>query len=177
MIVVSLVGFAFWHTRNASAEGETVVLPSVAPSQPTAQPVVTPGPAVSVLSLPSLDRDLKLDTIIPERPRYAVLNYTVRRGDALVRIAKEFGIQPQTLLWANFPVLKDDPHGLKPGQELQIPPIDGLLYQWKEGDAIETVAATYRAKAEDIVNWPGNNLDLSDPRPQPGQWVMIWRMA
>ncbi len=61
----------------------------------------------------------------------------------------------------------------KPGQELNIPPADGLLYRWKEGDTIEKVAAQYRAKPEDIINWPGNNLDLSDPRPQPGQWVMI----
>lgn len=178
IVVLSLSGFAFWHTRIVSAEGEMALPPTAAPEQPTVRVVITPGPAISVLSLPSIDRDLKLETIIPERPRYGVLNHTVQRGDALVRIAKEFGIQPETLLWANFNVLNDDPHGLKPGQELQIPPTDGLLYQWKEGDTIEKIAAQYRAKTEDIVNWPGNNLDLSDPRPQPGQWVMIpggWR--
>ncbi|GAB4493436.1 MAG: hypothetical protein Fur0016_29390 [Anaerolineales bacterium] len=180
LIVLSLGGFAFWHAphRSVSAGSEPALLPTVVPAQNVIQPVITPGPAISVLSLPSIDRDLKLETIIPARPRYNVINHTVRRGDALYRIAKEFDIKPETLLWANFNVLKDDPHSLKPGQELQIPPTDGLLYQWKEGDTIEKIAASYRAKPEDIINWPGNNLDLSNPQPQANQWVMIpggWR--
>lgn len=178
LIVLGLGGFAFWRVRNVSASAAPALPATAAPTQQSIQPAITPGPSLSMLSLPSIDRELKLETIIPERPRYGVLNHTVRRGDALYRIAKEFNINPETLLWANYNVLKDDPHGLKPGQELQIPPTDGLLYQWKEGDTIEKIAAQYRAKPEDIINWPGNNLDLSNPQPKPNQWVMIpggWR--
>lgn len=178
LIVLGLGGFAFWRVRNVSASAAPTLPATAAPTQQSIQPAITPGPSLSMLSLPSIDRELKLETIIPERPRYGVLNHTVRRGDALYRIAKEFNIKPETLLWANYNVLKDDPHGLKPGQELQIPPTDGLLYQWKEGDTIEKIAAQYHAKPEDIINWPGNNLDLSNPQPKPNQWVMIpggWR--
>lgn len=179
IIVLGLVGFAFWHARNVSASPAPAPLPTAAPTQQSArQP--TPGPSISMLSLPSIDRDLKLETNIPERPQYSVLNHTVRRGDALFRIAREFNIKPETLLWANFNILKDDSHGLKPGQELQIPPTDGLLYQWEAGDTIEKIAAEYRAKPEDIINWPGNQFDLSNPQPKTGQWVMIpggWRQS
>jgi murein DD-endopeptidase MepM/ murein hydrolase activator NlpD len=178
LIVLGLGGFAFWHTRNVSASPAPALLPTTAPTQKSAQLVATPGPSISVLALPAIDRDLKLETIIPQRPQYAVINHTVRRGDALFRIAKEFNIKPETLLWANYTVLEDDPHSLKPGQELYIPPTDGILYQWKDGDTIDKIAAEYRAKTEDIINWPGNDLDLSNPQPSAKQWVMIpggWR--
>ena len=69
-------------------------------------------------------------------------------------------------------------HSLKPGQELSIPPTDGLLYEWKEGDTIEKIAAAYQAKSEDIINWPGNNIDLTNPQFKAGTLVMIpggWR--
>jgi len=178
VIVLALGGFAFWRTRDVSASSAPEILPTTAPAQENAPVVVTPGPSISALSLPAIDRELKLETIIPPRPKYAVVNHTVQRGDALYRIATEFNIKPETLLWANYAVLQDDAHGLKPGQELQIPPTDGLLYQWQDGDSIENIAAEYHAKPEDIINWFGNNLDLSDPNPQVGQWVMIpggWR--
>jgi murein DD-endopeptidase MepM/ murein hydrolase activator NlpD len=178
LIVLGLGGFAFWKTRSVSASSVSAPISTAAPTQASSQPVMAAKPAVSFYSLPAIDRDLKLITTIPQRPQYAIRNHTVLRGDSLYRISKEFNIKPETLLWANYEVLEDDPHSLKPGQELNIPPIDGLLYRWKDGDSLEKIASEYKAKLDDIVNWPGNNFDLADPQPSADQWVMIpggWR--
>lgn len=177
LIVAGLFGFAFWRLQPRPA----VVVPE---NETESEPVGSGGPVVSENLAPNfiwdyaIGRKLTLKTIIPERPRYDVLKHTVQRGDSLYRISKEFNIKPETVLWANFDVLEDDPHSLKPGQELNLPPIDGLLYTWEDGDTIEGIAAEYEAQAEDIISWPGNNLDLADPKPAIGQLIMIpggWR--
>ena len=174
LIVLVSAGFAYWRITNPATA-------SAAPVEmfPTAVPTLVAGePVDTLLSLPSIERQLTLKTIIPERPRYAVVQHTVQRGDSIYRISKEFSIKPETLLWANYDALEDDPHSLKPGQELFIPPTDGILYKWKDGDTIDKIAGTYEAKAEDIVVFPGNDLDLTNPNPKTGQWVMIpggWR--
>jgi murein DD-endopeptidase MepM/ murein hydrolase activator NlpD len=59
------------------------------------------------------------------------------------------------------------------GMVLKIPPTDGIVYQWKEGDDLGYVVFQYKAKEEDVINWPGNNVDLSNPRFSAGQTVMI----
>jgi murein DD-endopeptidase MepM/ murein hydrolase activator NlpD len=128
---------------------------------------------ISWLQLPAIERKLTLKTTIPERPRYQVITRTVQRGDAISRIAKEFDIEPDTLLFANYDILEDNPDGLRPGQELNVPPTDGILYKWKDGDQIEKVAAQYKAKLEDILSWPGNNIDLTNPTVKAGEMLMI----
>lgn len=177
LIVAGLVGFAFWRLQLRPA----AVVPASEPEPTLANsggPIVSDNPSPNFIWDYAIGRKLTLKTLIPERPRYNVLQHTVQRGDSLYRISKEFDIKPETVLWANFDVLEDDPHSLKPGQELNVPPIDGLLYKWEDGDTIEDVAAEYEAKVEEIISWPGNNLDLTDPRPVVGQLVMIpggWR--
>jgi len=179
LIVIALGGFTAWRLGGFSpqAAARAQAAPPLA-----AEPVSTSlpeDPATPHLASDfAISRALTLKTIIPERPRYNILQHTVQRGDSLFAISKQFSVKPETLLWANYEVLEDDPHSLKPGQELNVPPTDGLLYQWKEGDTLESVAAEYKAKAEDILTWPGNNVDLTNPSFSPGQWVMIpggWR--
>ncbi|MCE9644619.1 MAG: peptidoglycan DD-metalloendopeptidase family protein [Chloroflexi bacterium] len=117
-------------------------------------------------------RKLDLKTIIPERPRYNPVTYRVSRGDAMLSIADEFKIKSETILYVNKQ-LEDNPHNLKPGMELTIPPVDGLYYEWKDGDTFESVADKFDTSADEIINFPGNNVDLTDPKIAPGALVMI----
>jgi hypothetical protein len=57
--------------------------------------------------------------------------------------------------------------------ELTIPPVDGLYYEWKDGDTIEEVAAKFEADPDAILTFPANNLDLTDPEIKPGMTIMI----
>lgn len=120
-----------------------------------------------------LTRRPELRTIIPTRPRQDVLSYTVVTGDSVFEVADRFNLKPESVLWANYDLLNDNPDMIALGMQLQIPPADGVLYQWQEGDAFEDVAARFEAQAQDILSWPGNNLDLTDPQVQPGTWVMV----
>jgi LysM repeat protein len=177
VLVAGIAGFGFWKLQKPALAAPAPVSTESAASSSQTAAVASPG-TTSVLARPAIDRKLTLKTIIPDRPRYTVINHTVQRGDSIFRISKEFNIKPETLLWANYDELEDDPHSLKPGQDLNVPPTDGLLYKWEKDDTIETIAAKYKASADDILNWPGNDLDLTNPQPKVGQLIMIpggWR--
>lgn len=112
-------------------------------------------------------------TIAPTRPRSQPVEYEVLSGDAVFSIAQKFNISPETLLWSNYDVLRDDPHTLDVGQVLRIPPTNGILYEWKEGDTVEVIASSFKASPDDILNWAGNQLDLTNPEIDTGALVMI----
>lgn len=118
-------------------------------------------------------RDLFVDTKIPDRPRSNVIEYTVKPGDAVFSIAAQFDITPETVLWSNYDVLKDDPHSLSAGMELKIPPTDGVYYQWGENETLEQVAAEFEVNVDSILTWTGNRIDLTNPAIEPESWVMI----
>lgn len=122
--------------------------------------------------LPSILRKLQVKTNKPERPRYEAVTYRVVRGDSMYHIAEEYKVKSETILYVN-PDLGDNPHSLRPGMELIIPPVDGLYYTWKDGDTFESVAKKFNANADDIIDFPGNNIDLTDPKVEPGMTVMI----
>lgn len=182
LLVAGLLGFTFFRLQGGDMTAllpptttpETVVETRVAPTTLPAQSSLDEGVEFAI------SRKLTLKTTIPERPNYGVKQYTVKRGDSIRGISTLFNIEPETLLWANYDVLEDDPHGLQPGQELRIPPTNGLLYEWKEGDKLEEVVGKYETKMEDVLYWPGNNLEVSNPRIKPGQMVMLpggWRQT
>lgn len=172
LVVAGLLGFAFWRLQSPAT---TIV--SALEAEPTKDGSVEQASSNSAAPSPMNDfaigRKLTLKTTIPERPRYEVLKRTVVRGDSIFGISKEFDITPDSLLWANYETLKDDPHSLRPGMELNIPPTDGVYYQWKENDTLEKVAGELKANPDDILNWPGNSLDLTDPQIALGNWVMV----
>ena len=73
-----------------------------------------------------ITRTINIRTHIPSRPRQEVITYTVRSGDTLFGISEKYGISPETILWSNS-ILKDDPHLLRPDQELLISPVTGVV--------------------------------------------------
>lgn len=112
-------------------------------------------------------------TVIPSRPSFEVKSYTVELGDSVFEIASNFKIKPETLLWANYDQLNDNPDMVSIGMSLNIPPVDGVYYQWQDGDTVQSIATRFEAKIDDILNWSGNNLDLTEPTKSPGEWVMV----
>jgi len=172
VVVAGMVGSTLWWKQSSA---------NAAALQP--EPTAKPGQSAPSISLPStnasnaldaISRHIELKTQIPaDKPRYDAIEYTVSRGDSIFGIAKEFNIKPETIMYSNETVLKDDPNNLKPGMDLIIPPADGLVHTWQAGDTIDSVASEFKAKPEDILNWPGNDIDLTDPEIKPGTVVMI----
>jgi murein DD-endopeptidase MepM/ murein hydrolase activator NlpD len=128
--------------------------------------------------LNAVPRRAMLITNIPTRSRTEIITYTVKMGDTLFSISEQFKIEPSTLLWGNYEVLEDNPHLLKPGQELKVLPVNGTFYEWRDGDTLESIAGFFKAKPEDITSFTGNNIDLTlmdEPNSgiQPGTWIVI----
>lgn len=121
----------------------------------------------------TISRNSTLHTIIPNRPRPKTQSYIVAAGDSVFEIASKFNITPETVLWANYDQLKDNPHAIYVGMELLIPPTNGVLYKWQENDTIESVANRFDVNPSNILEWPGNNIDLVDQQIEPGTLVMV----
>jgi LysM repeat protein len=130
-IVLTAGGLVFWHLQTPMVLVTAAVLPKVVTANSETPQVASIPPVsnFSMLALPAIGRSLTLKTIVPERPRYAVSEHTVERGDSVFAISKEYSIKPDTLLWANYDVLNDSPDSIRPGQELNVPPTDGILYR------------------------------------------------
>jgi murein DD-endopeptidase MepM/ murein hydrolase activator NlpD len=127
------------------------------------------------MAAPSITRQLQLKTALPtDQSRLEPITYTSVAGDALSAIATTYNLKMASILYSNKGVIPyDNPDSLKPGMKLTIPPVDGLLYTWQSKDTIQKVADEFDAKADDIVSFPGNDLDLTNPQIKPGTVVMI----
>lgn len=142
-------------------------------------------PSFSLASSPfssGIPRLASLDTIIPSRPRVGTETYTVAKGDTLFAIADKYGLQPQSILWFNFEALGDNPALIQPGLVLNIPPVDGVLHKYKAGESLASIAEFYsystEPSAQDIIEWPGNNLDpyetnIDNPNIPDGTLLII----
>lgn len=179
VIALATVGYAayLWQTLPVAAAQVVVTA--------TPRPTLTPRPSdeappevyLPVLPEPDLTdavrRFAEAHTIIPTRPRAETILYTVSSGDAIFSIADQFNVKPETILWANYDLLNDNPDFLEVGMELNVPPVDGVYYQWKEGDTLESIAGEFEAEVDDILEFTGNGFDLSNPEAVAGQFVMI----
>ncbi|MBL8100484.1 MAG: M23 family metallopeptidase [Anaerolineales bacterium] len=142
---------------------------------------------VSIESVPALDvainegisRSAQIHTNIPSRPRNEMSTYVVQEGDTVFGIAGKFGLEPQTILWGNYSVLLDNPHALRPGQELTILPVDGVYWEWLGGIPFGSWAEFYGVTAADIIEYPGNNIDADaigdyyNANIPVGTWLII----
>jgi murein DD-endopeptidase MepM/ murein hydrolase activator NlpD len=105
-------------------------------------------------------------TAIPSRDRRGVITYTVQAGDTLFGIAGQFGLRPESILWANYDALEDNPHLLRPGMDLAIPPVNGIVYIVAEGDTVESIAEAYKV-TPDAIYVDGYEWNLLRPGEQP----------
>lgn len=174
IVLVVLMARTFYRQAEEPLTGE----------DQAAGPVIE-APQVEIVSNTELsvtegiNRSAQLHTTIPSRPRNELTNYVVEEGDTVFGIAEKFGLQPQTILWGNYNILLDDPHSLKPGQELIILPVDGVYWEWLGGIPFGEWAKFYGVSAADVIEYPGNNLDpttvgdYENANIRPGTWLII----
>ena len=90
-------------------------------------------------------------------PRTTPIHHTVAAGDVLWQIAEQYSLRPETILWAND---VEDPDLLLVGQDLLIPPADGVVYTVRPGDSLVDVAIRYGVDTQAIIG--ANQLQDAD---------------
>ena len=157
LLVIGVMNTFYFQTDANTNLNGVALAESLTTPTPT---IVPPAFAAGGNAAEGITRDADLHTVLPVRQsRYNVIQYTVESGDSIFSIAEKFNLQPETILWGNRYTLGDDPHFIVPGQVLNILPVDGVYHQWSAGEGLNGVASVYGVTPEDIVNWPGNNLD------------------
>lgn len=129
---------------------------------------------VSVQQQPTLRIQVSPWTTVPERPAVARTQpviYIVQPGDNPSLIAARFGLKTESVIWAN-PGLERHPDLLNVGEELIIPPVDGVLHTVQKGDTLESIAKKYKVSVEAIIGYAPNNL-TPDSELVPGQKIMV----
>ena len=172
ILAAGLVGGALIWKRASATPNALVPVATVKPDENPPQvnmPALEAPEAVA-----AIEREIQLKTNIPkDKPQYEPQEYRVVRGDSVFAIADTFKLKPETVYWANYKVFNGSPTSIQPGQQLIIPPTDGVYYEWQEGDTVKSVADKFGIKEDDIVYWPGNGLDLTNPKVEPGAYVML----
>ena len=116
-------------------------------------------------------RNVVLDTAKPVIARAGIISYTVRPDDNVETIAQRFGLLPTTIQWANREV-EDNPDVLRIGQVVNILPADGIWYSVQSDDTLSAIADKYKAKIDDIIKLPLNNLTTGS-NLLPGTKIVI----
>lgn len=94
------------------------------------------------------------ETLISEKVRDSVKEYTVEEGDTTATIAKKFGIDTDTIRWQNS-LIGDK---IKIGQVLEILPVTGIAHKVVKGDTVYSIAKKYDSSAQAIVDFPFNTF-------------------
>ncbi len=174
-----------------AAETPAPAAPTDLPA-PTPQPAA-PGPSAAMLSpeqmmaLLSAPLTLISDqpagrvvrdiydpfTVVPDRPRSEVIQYTAVKGDTIYTIAERFGLKPETIAWSNSRRIVQV---LRPGDVLNIPPVDGVYHQVIGSRTLAQIAASF--KVDDpyvVIDSEYNNLSGVSPDTilPSGSWVFI----
>jgi murein DD-endopeptidase MepM/ murein hydrolase activator NlpD len=179
LIVIAVV---VWLVQMFLSRTPSRQVNAAAAQGPTPTPVVAVGevaPEALDVDYEGIPRMALPFTTIPSRPRQELTTYTVQEGDTIFGISEKFGLDPETILWGNYAILLDDPHALQPGQQLNILPVNGTYYEWQDGDGLNGVASFFGVTPEDIINYPGNNLDVATigdyarPNIAPGTMLIV----
>jgi murein DD-endopeptidase MepM/ murein hydrolase activator NlpD len=154
----SMVGLASVGFLSSGAWGGNSIIASSFPGMTTddRQLVQTFDPTQNDGTFNSL---VDLKTSVSSKPRSEIIIYKVKSGETLSQIAENFGVDVDTIKWAND--LDDDT--VKPDQELKILPVSGVAVTVKKGDTLDSLAKKYQSNTDTILQFPFNNIaeDLS----------------
>jgi surface antigen/LysM repeat protein len=103
---------------------------------------------------------------LPAQKR-AIQTYSVHQGDTLWALSDRFGINIDTIRWANG---LSDVDTLALDQKLLLPPIDGVLVSVKAGETLAQIAAKYKSTSTNIIEY---NLIRDPDHLAPGTQLMI----
>jgi LysM repeat protein len=77
--------------------------------------------------------------------------YTVQAGDSLASIAAKFRVTASDLRWSNGGLFSSG--ATRPGQQLVVPPVPGVVVTVRAGDTLQSLATAYRVDPATIADF------------------------
>jgi len=145
----------FMHSGMAGIAALGIMIaPVIADEFPgrSVDPWEIPSPS---LVLSASAEDPQTTTLISEKARDKVVEYSVQSGDTVGTIAEKFGVSEDTILWQNNLGAKDK---IKPGQILKILPVTGVSHKVQKGDTVYSIAKKYDSSPQAVVDFPFNTF-------------------
>jgi LysM repeat protein len=96
--------------------------------------------ATNIISKPQI-------TTTSLKSRYDIFSYIVQNGDTVDSLAQKFGITSNSIMWSN----NLNSNQLIPGQKLEIPPMNGIVYTVQSGDTIASLAQKYNVSQSQLI--------------------------
>ncbi len=171
IVVVVLLGRGFWPegqlasprigptdtigVPDASATPGVGLPPGVTVNVPGGQTVIPAPPGVIVSDLNGANYVSRPALTITSAPQRIEL-VRAKRDESLTEIAARAGVNTSALLYAND--LTDAERPLPVGLAVRVPPRGAMLHRIKDSDTLESIARAFRVKVDDIVAYPGNNV-------------------
>lgn len=97
----------------------------------------------------------KPQIVQPTSDSRTIQKYVTKEGDTVTSVAAQFGVSTDTVKWANN--LAGD--SIAVDKELDILPVDGVLYTVKAGDTLESIAEKYKTSTQMVMVY--NDLELT----------------
>ena len=111
-----------------------------------------------------LANSVKIDNAIVTKPqivtggsqsRKDIQHYTAQSGDTVSSLVDKFGVSSDSIkwsngLWGNY---------IPSGQELVIPPVDGIVYKVRSGDNVDAIVSRFQARKDLVIAF--NDIELS----------------
>lgn len=179
MVMVAIVLILIW-AFSGNSEAKTETLPTNTRQLSLAEPFIEietdEAPTAETIQATETMVRIPTPTIAP---RYEVIQYTLKEDDTVSSVAAQFGLWPETIIWANRYALEDDLRNYTPGTTIKILPIDGVYHIWSEGEGLGAVSKYYGVTPEDIINYPANNLspetigNYSSPNIKAGTGLIV----
>jgi murein DD-endopeptidase MepM/ murein hydrolase activator NlpD len=103
-----------------------------------------------------------------------IISHVVAEDETISSIAERYGLRSETILWANSLTEKST---IKPGQVLDILPVDGVRHKVVRGDTIYSIGKKYGlsgSQVQMIIDYPFNEF-LNDETFDlvAGQFLMV----
>lgn len=135
-----------------------------------ASPLPSPEGLSSEGTIEAAAAELPREEPEPAAPLPVFVVYVVQEGDTIGGLAAAHGLSPSSIVWSNPSLESAD--SLSPGQELRIPPADGIVYDVASGDTLSDIAARFSVDVQAIIDFAGNGLSEGDAIAE-GQTIFV----
>lgn len=173
ILLLSQVTIPDWDLALGALPNNALAAQAETPNQLGASGLLSTELQDSSGKLESLQRIALPFTTVPEEPaRETISKHVVQAGETILGIAAQYGVQPETIIWAN-PEIERNPDRISIGDQLNILPVNGVLHAVRPGETLSAIASKYKVDIDAIVGYSSNALEDATAGLTVGQELIV----